>query len=122
MAMENTATPTALVLSRQNVNDLPAEGSRYNAALQAEQGAYIVARNSATPDVVLIASGSEVSTLIDASILLKERKGMSEIMSILILVLIAIVIGGIMLGLFGDTIKEVWETVKTRIMDLFNYT
>ena len=77
MAMENTATPTALVLSRQNVNDLPAEGSRYNAALQAEQGAYIVARNSATPDVVLIASGSEVSTLIDASILLKERKGIT---------------------------------------------
>lgn len=53
---------------------------------------------------------------------LKERKGMSEIMSILILVLIAIVIGGIMLGLFGDTIKEVWDTVKARIMDLFNYT
>ena len=43
-------------------------------------------------------------------------------MGVLVLVLIAVVVGGIMLGLFGDTIKEVWETVKTRIMDLFNYT
>ena len=42
MAMENTATPTALILSRQNINDLPAKGSRYDEALQAEKGAYIV--------------------------------------------------------------------------------
>lgn len=53
---------------------------------------------------------------------LKENKGASEYMGVLVLVLIAVVVGGIMLGLFGDTIKEVWETVKTRIMDLFNYT
>ncbi len=78
MAMENTKTPTALVLSRQNINDLPSTGCRYDDALQAERGAYIVAKNGETPDVVLIASGSEVSTLVDAAHLLKERKGITS--------------------------------------------
>ncbi len=78
MAMENTKTPTALVLSRQNINDLPSTGCRYDDALQAERGAYIVVKNGETPDVVLIASGSEVSTLVDAAHLLKERKGITS--------------------------------------------
>ena len=34
MAMENTATPTALIFSRQNITDLPAKGNRYDEALQ----------------------------------------------------------------------------------------
>lgn len=37
MAMENTATPTALIFSRQNITDLPAKGNRYDEALQAER-------------------------------------------------------------------------------------
>ncbi|MEG0796757.1 MAG: transketolase [Odoribacter sp.] len=74
MAMENTTTPTALVLSRQNINDLPSTGKRYDDALKAMKGAYIVSKNSANPDVILIASGSEVATLVEASQLLKERK------------------------------------------------
>lgn len=37
MAMENTHTPTALVLSRQNINDLPSDRDRYEEALQAEK-------------------------------------------------------------------------------------
>ena len=79
MAMENTKTPTALVLSRQNINDIPStSGNRYNDALQAEHGAYIAMKNGENPDVVLIASGSEVSTLIDAANLLKERKGITS--------------------------------------------
>lgn len=78
MAMENTKTPTALVLSRQNVNDVPAADNRYDAALQAEKGAYIAMKNSDNPDVILIASGSEVSTLVDAANLLKERKGITS--------------------------------------------
>lgn len=59
MAMENTATPTALVLSRQGIAKLP-EGNDYQLA---RKGAYIVAGSDANPDVILIASGSEVSTL-----------------------------------------------------------
>lgn len=78
MAMENTKTPTALVFSRQNVNDLPATANRYDEALQAEKGAYIAIRNSENPDIILIASGSEVSTLVDAANLLKERKGITS--------------------------------------------
>lgn len=78
MAMENTTTPTALVFSRQNINDLPASGNRYDEALQAEKGAYVAMKNSENPDVILIASGSEVSTLAEAAQLLKERKGITS--------------------------------------------
>lgn len=70
MAMENTSTPTALILSRQNVTDLPAKECRYKEALQAEMGAYIV-EEDATPDVTLVASGSEVSTLVEGAALLR---------------------------------------------------
>ncbi|MDR3236607.1 MAG: transketolase [Prevotellaceae bacterium] len=70
MALENTKTPTALILSRQNINDLPAPTGRYAAALQAERGAYVVDTDS-SPDVVLFASGSEVATLVEAAALLR---------------------------------------------------
>lgn len=72
MAMENTATPTALIFSRQNINDLPAVNNRYEEALQAEKGAYIV-NEDANPDVTLVASGSEVSTLVDGAALLRKE-------------------------------------------------
>ncbi|MDR1937954.1 MAG: transketolase [Tannerellaceae bacterium] len=70
LAMENTATPTGLILSRQNIADLPAKESRYKEALQAAKGAYTV-ESDANPDVVLIASGSEVSTLVEGAALLR---------------------------------------------------
>ncbi len=72
LAMENRETPTALILSRQNVNDLPAQGNRYEEALGAEKGAYIL-NEDAQPDVVLVASGSEVSTLVDGAALLRAE-------------------------------------------------
>ena len=70
MAMENMSTPTALILSRQNITDLPAKGNRYQEALGAENGAYIL-NEDANPGVTLIASGSEVSTLVDGAALLR---------------------------------------------------
>ena len=70
MAMENTATPTALILSRQNITDLPSKGNRYNEALQAEKGAYIV-KSDENPDVIMVASGSEVATLEEGAALLR---------------------------------------------------
>lgn len=70
MAMENTATPTALILSRQNITDLPSKGNRYNEALQAEKGAYIV-ESDENPDIIMVASGSEVATLEEGAALLR---------------------------------------------------
>ena len=67
MAMENTTTPTALIFSRQNIDMLP-EGNDYN---QAEKGAYVVAGSNEDYDVILLASGSEVSTLEAGAKLLK---------------------------------------------------
>ncbi len=67
LAMENTSTPTALVLSRQNIVNLPA-GNDYS---QVARGAYIVEGSDANPDVILLASGSEVSTLVSGAPLLR---------------------------------------------------
>lgn len=52
---------------------------------------------------------------------LKEQCGASEYFATLVLIIIVLVVGGILIGLVSGTFKEVWETVKTRIMDLFNY-
>ena len=68
MAMENMSTPTALIFSRQNIAKLPA-GTDYE---QARKGAYIVAGSDADFDVILLASGSEVSTLVAGAELLRK--------------------------------------------------
>ena len=68
MAMENMSTPTALVLSRQNITNLPA-GNNYD---NARRGAYVVAGSDAKYDVILLASGSEVSTLVEGATLLRN--------------------------------------------------
>mgnify|MGYP002623338638 CR=1 FL=1 len=68
MAMENMKTPTALILSRQNITNLP-EGNDYEGA---RKGGYIVAGSDENPDVVLVATGSEVSTLVAGAELLRK--------------------------------------------------
>ena len=68
LAMENTSTPTGLIFSRQNVNNLP-DGTDYS---QAAKGAYIVAGSDENPDIILLASGSEVSTLVAGAELLRK--------------------------------------------------
>ena len=68
MAMENIDSPTGLILSRQNIEQLP-QGTDY---AQAEKGAYVVAGSDENPDVILVASGSEVSTLVAGAALLRE--------------------------------------------------
>ncbi len=67
MAMENMTTPTGLIFSRQNIDDLPT--TDYT---QVEKGAYIVCADNQQPDVVLVASGSEVSTLVAGAELLRK--------------------------------------------------
>lgn len=67
MAMENQNTPSALILSRQNITDLPEE-TCYEGATK---GGYTVVKED-NPDIVLVATGSEVSTLVDAAKLLEK--------------------------------------------------
>lgn len=81
LAMENTSTPTGLIFSRQNIKDLPAKASRYNDALQAAKGAYVVT-DSDNYDVILLASGSEVATLVEGSHLLEADGIKSRIVSV----------------------------------------
>ncbi len=68
MAMENMETPTALILSRQNVDNL-SEGTNYELA---RKGAYVVGNSDENFDVILLASGSEVSTLETGAVLLRK--------------------------------------------------
>jgi transketolase len=68
LALENVDTPSALILSRQNIKNMP-EGNDYN---QVAKGAYIVAGSDANPDVILVASGSEVATLNAGAELLRQ--------------------------------------------------
>tara|TARA_B110000037_G_C17127908_1_gene509260 strand:- start:1355 stop:1948 length:594 start_codon:yes stop_codon:yes gene_type:complete len=76
MALENTKSPTGLILSRQGIKDLVAIGtSRYNEALASEKGGYLV-KEVENPDIVLIANGSEVATLVVASEILESENGL----------------------------------------------
>ena len=74
MAMENVSTPTALILSRQNITNLP--DNNYTNSLRAKKGAYIVSKDEGKLDVVLIGNGSEVSTLLEGAELLRSQKGL----------------------------------------------
>jgi len=61
-AMVSKSTPTAIVLTRQNLPQLDGSGKR------ALKGAYIIKEASkSTPDMILIASGSEVSLAVEAA-------------------------------------------------------
>lgn len=74
LALANTTTPTALILSRQNIKDLPAVSSRTEESKQLAKGAYVVEACD-NPDVILVASGSEVATLVEGAQLLRSRDG-----------------------------------------------
>ncbi|MCQ2142486.1 MAG: transketolase [Bacteroidales bacterium] len=78
LAMANTTTPTALILSRQNINNLP-EGNDYS---QVAKGGYIVAGSDENPDVILVATGSEVSTLVAGAELLRKDGRKVRIVSV----------------------------------------
>lgn len=82
MAMENTDSPTGLILSRQGIADLPAKNNRFEEALGALKGGYIVSDCEGTPDIILLASGSEVSTLIAGAKLLEKDDIKCRIVSV----------------------------------------
>ncbi len=78
LAMENSESPTALILSRQNIQDLPAPDDvpRFAEAGKIRKGAYIVKDTEGEPDIILVANGSEVSTLIQAMTLLEKQNNL----------------------------------------------
>jgi len=106
MAMENTSTPTALIFSRQNIEMLP-EGNDYN---QAEKGAYIVAGSDEDFDVILLASGSEVSTLEAGKKLLNNDGIKVRVLSVP------------SEGLFRSQPKEYQESILPRDAKVFGMT
>ncbi|MFT4535359.1 MAG: transketolase [Saprospiraceae bacterium] len=79
MAFENIDTPTGLIFTRQNVPALP--GNTYESSLDAKKGAYIVNEDE-NFDIILLASGSEVSTLAEAAEILREKKYKVRVVSV----------------------------------------
>jgi transketolase len=75
MALENTGSPAGLILSRQNIQTLPAihGKSRIENAAEAAKGAYIVQNETDKADIILIASGSEVSLLVASAGILAQQ-------------------------------------------------
>ncbi len=67
----NTACPTALILSRQNLPELP--GSKIPFAEGLGRGAYILKKEAGKPDYMLVATGSEVALALDVANELEKR-------------------------------------------------
>ncbi len=106
MAMENTETPTALIFSRQNIAKLPS-GNDYE---QARKGAYVVAGSDENFDVILLADGSEVSTLVAGAELLRKDGIKTRIVSVP------------SEGLFRSQSKEYQESVLPKGSKIFGMT
>ncbi|ERT60433.1 transketolase, thiamine pyrophosphate-binding domain protein [Prevotella sp. BV3P1] len=106
MAMENMDTPTALILSRQTIESLP-EGNNYQ---EARKGAYIVAGSDEQYDVILLASGSEVSTLVAGAKLLRNDNVKTRIVSVP------------SEGLFRRQSKEYQESILPKDAKIFGLT
>ncbi len=82
MAMNNKKTPTALILSRQDIKDLPSQaGDRRADAEGARRGGYVVI-DTPDPDVILVANGSEVSLLCDVAVLLNAEGIRARVVSV----------------------------------------
>lgn len=112
ITLENNKKPTALLLSRQNIEDIPVNGvSRFEDALAAEKGAYIVMKDDGEPDVVLVASGSEVSTLLAGAKKLREEKGLN-----------VQVVSAISEGLFREQSKDYQKEVIPDFLPIFGLT
>ena len=84
IALETTDRPTGLILSRQNIQDIPAISglTRLKHAMNAYKGAYLIRDGGEQPDVVLVANGSEVSTLVQGADLLEQQGIHARIVSI----------------------------------------
>jgi transketolase len=110
MAIENRNTPTALILSRQDIKDLPTTAaSRFEAAQAMHKGGYVVTE-TANPAVTLVANGSEVSLLCEVAELLKAEGIGSRVVSVP------------SLGLFNTQSREYRESVIPADKPVFGLT
>ncbi|PHQ78976.1 MAG: hypothetical protein COB66_07825 [Coxiella sp. (in: Bacteria)] len=79
-AIETVDHPTTLVLSRQNLPTL--DRTKYADASNLKKGAYVLAdADGGKPDIILIASGSEVSLIVEAQQELAKQKVKARIVS-----------------------------------------
>ena len=83
LAMENTISPTGLILSRQNLNDIPPVENipRVEESRKAAKGAYIIKETDGDPDIILVANGSEVGTLIEVAQMLDKKGKKARVVS-----------------------------------------
>lgn len=82
MAMENNDSPTGLILSRQDIKDLPTvTGNRYEEAQGVRHGGYVV-MDTPYPQVVLLGNGSEVSLLCEVAVQLEAGEVPCRVVSI----------------------------------------
>lgn len=102
LAMKTNDRPTGLIFSRQTINDIPAKpgSTRYADAQNAKFGAYIVKEAQGEADIILVANGSEVSTIYDASLILESKHGLK-----------VQVVSAPSEGLFRDQSKEYQEKI-----------
>ena len=78
-ALKTNDAPVALILTRQNLPVL--DRSRYPAASMLAKGGYVLSDTEGTPDVILIASGSEVALCLEAQVLLAKKKVAARVVS-----------------------------------------
>ncbi|MCM1152301.1 MAG: transketolase [Muribaculum sp.] len=81
VAMNNWESPSVIILSRQNLTDIPA-ANRREQARQTEKGAYTVYGGGENPDIVLIGNGSDVYLLVAAAEKLSEEGVKARVVSI----------------------------------------
>lgn len=108
LAMGNNDTPTVMVLSRQNLEDLPGENRREEAK-KMEKGGYVVI-SASDPDLILVGNGSDVSLLCKAAARLKEDGIHAQVVSVPVI------------GLFLQQSKEYRESVIPAGIKMFGLT
>lgn len=110
IALKNKKSPTALILSRQVVKDIPAmNNNRFIEAKGAEKGGYLVKKHT-NPDITLFANGSEVGTLLEVAVLLEEKEIKANVASI------------ISEGLFRSQPKDYQENILPKNKPTFGLT
>lgn len=110
MAMNEKHAPSVLILSRQDIHDLPSvTGDRYREAQGTRQGGYVV-MDSPCPAVVLVGNGSEVSLLCEVATLLEAEDIKARVVSVP------------SIGLFNRQSKEYRQSVLPAGVPMYGLT